>query len=133
MRSNADRTKYFFNDILTYTWSIIGAEISLNSFLAITYDNLIFKKSLLLYYLTYFDLVCLNFQLKLVQTLTHQPKFTIFTFFIFFNGFYFLRKFPKFPRQISAAILIKLYLRISLKNILRFIAFNLIFHLTYIF
>ena len=107
MRSNADRTKYFFNDILTYTWSIIGAEISLNSFLAITYDNLIFKKSLLPYYLTYFDLVCLNFQLKLVQTLTHQPKFTIFTFF-FFNGFYFLRKFPKFPWQISTAILSKL-------------------------
>ena len=102
MRSNADRTKYFFNDILTYTWSIIGAEISLNSFLAITYDNLIFQKSLLPYYLTYFDLVCLNFQLKLVQTLTHQPKFTIFTFFIFLMGFIFYGNFQnfrgKFPR-----------------------------------
>ena len=44
MRSNATKTTYFFKEILRYTWSAIGAEISLNSFLAITSDNLIYKK-----------------------------------------------------------------------------------------
>ena len=44
MRSNAIKTKYFFNEILRYTWSVIGAEISLNPFLVITSENLIYKK-----------------------------------------------------------------------------------------
>ena len=44
MRSNAIKTKYFCNEILRYTWSVIGAEISLNSFLVITSENLIYQK-----------------------------------------------------------------------------------------
>ena len=34
----------FCNEILRHTWYIIGEEISLNSFLAITSDNLIYQK-----------------------------------------------------------------------------------------
>ena len=34
----------FFIEILRYTWSAIGAEISLNSFSAISPDNLIYQK-----------------------------------------------------------------------------------------
>ena len=39
-----NKNKVFLNDIFSYTWSVIGAEISLNSFLVITSENLIYQK-----------------------------------------------------------------------------------------
>ena len=44
MRSNAIKTKYFCNEILRYTWSVIGAEILLNQFSVITLENLMYQK-----------------------------------------------------------------------------------------
>ena len=44
MRSNAIKNKVFFNEILRYTWSVIGADILLNQFSVITLENLMYQK-----------------------------------------------------------------------------------------
>ena len=44
MRLTEIKKFFFYNEIIKFTWSVIGAEISLNSILVITSDNLIYQK-----------------------------------------------------------------------------------------
>ena len=71
------------------------------------------------------------FQVKIELIKKHIQKFNFFDFFSFLMRLTFLSKFPKIPRKISAAILEILDFKILNKNIQRFIAFDLIYHLVY--
>ena len=87
---------------------------------------------MLLDYLTYWNRVCLPLKLKIEQIRYHKLQFHIFIFFLEID-FFFIGNVRGFQRIFDAAILDKLDLKWFTKNILRFIAFDLIFHMEYFF
>ena len=88
---------------------------------------------MLLDYLVYLNGVCLYLKIKIEQIKYHIQNFHFFEFFFKKWDLYFYENFWNFPQKISAAILKILDFKTLNKNIQRFIAFDLIFHMVYFF